>query len=295
MIGVYDSGYGGLTVLGALRRALPDADFIYLGDSGRAPYGGRDSEVILDFAEQSVACLFAAGCRVIIVACHTVSSVALRHLQRYFVHPDDPSRRILGVTIPAAELAVSASEGHIGFIATSRTVSSGTFSVEVQKLSHHRVTEYAAPLLASIVEEGWEDTPVADEAVARYIARFGDIDTLVLGCTHYPLLRRAFLAKLPSHITLLDPASFVAARLADWLARHPNFADELHGSGQLRMLCTGDPEVFSQHGTRFLGSSLPFVEYISERGGHLVFSEPPHPGSGQLVRLTGLEGTDFSD
>lgn len=285
MIGVYDSGYGGLTVLRALRHALPRADFVYLGDSGRAPYGGRDSEVILDLAEQAVACLFSAGCRVIIVACHTVSSVALRHLQRYFVRPEDPDRRILGVTIPAAELAVQESREHIGFIGTTRTVLSRTFSVEVGKLGPYRVTEYAAPLLASVVEEGWEDTVVADEAVGRYVAQFGDIDTLVLGCTHYPLLTRAFLAKLPPSVKLLDPAPFVALRLSDWLQRHPQFSTELNGAASLRVLCTGDPVAFSRHGARFLGSELLQVEHLAERGGRLVISDPPSAGSGQLVRI----------
>src|SRR5262245_60724105 len=153
MIGVYDSGYGGLTILRALRAALPRHDFVYLGDSGRAPYGGRDSDTLLDFAEQCSERLFEEGCSLLIVACHTVSCVALRHLQRRYVPSPSAPRRILGVTIPTAQAAVAASAGHIGVIGTARTISSGTFEEEVAKLGPHRVSGCAAPLLAPLVEE----------------------------------------------------------------------------------------------------------------------------------------------
>lgn len=314
MIGVYDSGYGGLTVLRALRAALPGQDFVYLGDSGRAPYGGRDADTILDFAEQCVERLFEEGCPLVVVACHTVSCVALRHLQRRYVGaplaavPPDagdlarPERRILGVTIPAAEAAVARSAGHIGVIGTSRTVSSGTFATEIAKLGPHRVTQVPAPLLAPIVEEGWEDTDIARLAVARYVAALGDVDTLVLGCTHYPLLRAAFEAALGPGVTLLDPAPFVAERLGDWLDRHPGFVPrEAHqtsrGGGQpggspssdeekgsLRVLCTGDPEGFRAHGERFLGEPLPFVQHVAEEGGRLAHKDRVELRVGQIVR-----------
>ncbi len=283
MIGVYDSGYGGLTVLRALRAALPHHDFVYLGDSGRAPYGGRDTDTILDFAEQCVERLFEEGCPLVVVACHTVSCVALRHLQRRYANGSaEGARRILGVTIPAAEAAVAASAGHIGVLGTARTVSSGTFGTELAKLGPHRVTQQAAPLLAPIVEEGWEDSAIARLAVARYVAELGDIDTLVLGCTHYPLLRAAFEASLPAGVALLDPAPFVAARLADWLDRHPGFVAP--GSGALRFLCTGDPAGFRAHGERFLGEPLPAVGHVAEEGGRLAHKERVEIRTGQVVR-----------
>ncbi len=295
MIGVYDSGYGGLTVLRALRASLPTHDFVYLGDSGRAPYGGRDTDTILDFAEQCVERLFEEGCELIVVACHTVSCVALRHLQRRYItnvsrdtSPDTPSdtsdvsRRILGVTIPAAEAAVARSRGHIGVIGTARTVSSGTFATEIAKLGPHRVTQRAAPLLAPLVEEGWEDGEIARLAVSRYVAGLGDIDTLVLGCTHYPLLTDAFAAALPPSVTLLDPAPFVAARLTDWLGRHSGFVAP--GTGALRVLCTGDPERFRAHGERFLGEPLPAVSHVAEEGGRLAHKARVEVRVGQVVR-----------
>ncbi|MDP2314803.1 MAG: aspartate/glutamate racemase family protein [Pseudomonadota bacterium] len=294
MIGVYDSGYGGLTVLRALRAALPTHDFVYLGDSGRAPYGGRDTDTILDFAEQCVERLFEEGCPLVVVACHTVSCVALRHLQRRYgpggalvgaaTESDSAGatpRRILGVTIPAAEAAVAQSRGHIGVIGTARTVSSGTFATELAKLGPHRVTQRAAPLLAPIVEEGWEDSAIARLAVARYVAELGDIDTLVLGCTHYPLLRAAFEATLPEGVAILDPAPFVAARLSDWLDRHPGFVAP--GTGTLRVLCT-DPAGFRAHGERFLGEPLPVVAHVAEEGGRLAHKATVEVRLGQIVR-----------
>lgn len=279
MIGVYDSGYGGLTVLRELRAALPGHDFAYLGDSGRAPYGGRDADTILDFAEQCVERLFEEGCPLVVVACHTVSCVGLRHLQARY---GGPARRVLGVTIPAAEAAVARSRGHIGVIGTARTVASGTFAAEIAKLGPHRVTQRAAPLLAPIVEEGWEDSDLARAAVARYVADLGDIDTLVLGCTHYPLLRAAFEAAVGPGVALLDPAPFVAARLVDWLARHPAFVDP--GRGELRVLCTGDPASFRPHGERFLGEPLPDVAHVAEVGGRLANRPTSAAPSGQVVR-----------
>lgn len=276
MIGVYDSGYGGLTVLKALRARLPDQDFVYLGDSGRAPYGGRDTDVILDLAEQCVERLFEEGCVMVVVACHTVSCVALRHLQTR--HRD---QKILGVTIPAAELAVRESRGRIGFLGTARTVASGTFSIEVGKLSeHHTVEAQAAPLLAPIVEEGWQDSEIARLAVERYLASFGDIDLLMLGCTHYPLLLDTI--RRVTDIPVLDPSAYVADRLVAWGERHPGFV--VPGSGSLRTLCTGDPERFAQQGARFLGEPITRVQHVAEAAGRLEHRARPAVPVGQVVR-----------
>jgi glutamate racemase len=280
MIGVFDSGYGGLSVLRELRAALPQTDFCYLGDSGRAPYGGRDIDTVLDFAEQCVERLFGEGCRVVVVACHTVSCVALRHLQHRY---GGGERRILGVTIPAAEAAVARTRGHIGFIGTKRTVASHTFRIEVRKLAPHvRVSEVAAPLLAPIVEEGWEETEIARLAVARYLEAFDDIDTLVLGCTHYPLLMRAFSESVPAGVEVLNPAACVAGRFVDWLARHPDFQSA--GSGHLRILSSGDVCRFAKHGARFLGAELPGVEHLAEANGRLTLALEEHEPLGQVMR-----------
>ncbi len=261
-IGVFDSGYGGLSVLRELRARLPHEDYLYLGDSGRAPYGGRDLETVLDFAEQCVDLLFAEGCRLVIVACHTVSCV----------------------TIPAAENAVAVTKGRIGFLGTRRTVSSHTFRTEVAKLdpSAH-VVEVAAPLLAPIVEEGWEEGDIARLAVERYLAELGNVDTVVLGCTHYPLLRKVIQESLPSGVNLLDPAPFVADCLVDWLKRHPEFRST-HPSGQLRVLSSGDTARFAKNAVRFLGTQPPHVEHVSEHHGRLAFVPEGSEPVGQFVR-----------
>lgn len=288
MIGVYDSGYGGLTVLRALRGALPAQDFCYLGDSGRAPYGGRDTDTLLDFAEQCVERLFEEGCPLIVVACHTISCVALRHLQRKYVTSPDAPRRILGVTIPAAQAAVAQSSaragahGHIGVLGTARTIASGTFAAEVKKLGPQRVTGRSAPLLAPLVEEGWEHTEIARLAVERYVQDLHHVDTLVLACTHYPLLRPAFARVLPPSVYLLDPSEYIARRLMDWLDRHPNFVPP--GSGHTRVLCTGDPAVFRRQGEHLLGAPLPEVHHIAEQAGRLAHRDVVAIESGQIVR-----------
>lgn len=279
MIGVYDSGFGGLTVLRQIRRALPERELLYLGDSGRAPYGGRDPETLLDFAEQCVERLFEEGCRLVVVACNTISCVALRHLQRRYAGPRS-TRRVLGVTIPAAEAAVAASAGHIGVLGTARTVASHTFVEEIAKLGPHRVTQRAAPLLAALVEEGWEGTDIARQAVARYLEGLEHVDTLLLGCTHYPLLLPAFEAV--SGARVLDPAPYAAERLKDWLVRHPEF-DEA-GPGGLRVLCTGNPEAFARHGRRFFGEELPFPGHVAEEGGRLRHRDSLSVVVGQVMR-----------
>lgn len=280
-IGVFDSGVGGLSVLRELRKRLPQEDFLYLGDSGRSPYGGRDLATVLDFAEQCADLLFAEGCRLIVVACHTVSCVALRHLQQRFAGTD---RRILGVTIPAAERAVTLTRGHIGFLGTRRTVASHTFRTETAKLNPGvRVTEVAAPLLAPIVEEGWEESEIARLSVERYVAEVGEVDTLVLGCTHYPLLRHVFEQVLSPDVQLLDPAPFVAERLVDWLNRHPEFRSQ-NPSCRLRVLSSGDTSRFAKNAARFLGTEPPVIEYVAERNGRFAFLREHSEPVGQFVR-----------
>jgi glutamate racemase len=282
VIGVFDSGYGGLSVLRHLRRVLPDRDLLYLGDSGRAPYGGRSVHTILDFSEQACERLFEEGCRLVVVACNTVSCVALRHLQQRYAGPGS-DRRVLGVTIPGAEAAVAAGPGRIGVLATARTVASRTYVTEIHKLDPAReVVQLAAPLLAPLVEEGWERDELARLAVARYLEALGPVDVLLLGCTHYPLLRPVFDALVPPDTRVVDPAPWLARRLVDWLARHPGFDEP--GAGRLRVASTGDPEVFGRHGARFLGEPLPAVQHVAEVGGRLEHRDPAAAPVGQFVR-----------
>lgn len=248
MIGVYDSGFGGLTVLRHLRRALPTHDFCYLGDSGRAPYGGRDPDTLLDFAEQCVERLFFERCRLIVVACHTVSCVALRHLQGRY---SSDTHRVLGVTIPGAEAAVARSRGHIGIIGTAATIASGTWLVEIGKLGPHRVTQRAAPLLAPLVEEGWEDTEIARLAVARYCQDFTDIDTLVLGCTHYPFAQEELRAHAGAGVRLVETGEPVA-RQARRLLEAAGLLKPPPARGKVTLLTTGSQAQLESAAKRWL-------------------------------------------
>ncbi len=287
MIGVYDSGYGGLTVLAALREALPAHDLVFLGDNGRAPYGDRDASTILDFSEQCVERLFDEGCRLLVVACHTISCVALRHLQRRYNHE---GRRVLGVTIPTAEMAVAhlRTKGgtRVAWVGTTRTVASRTPAEEIAKLAPEvQVHLVAAPLLAPLVEEGLEASPLAELAVAHYLRDLPPQDALVLGCTHYPLLAQAFRKVVPPGLEVLDPSTFIALRLGDWLARHPGFsAPNSSGAGSLRVMGSGDPQRIRQRGERLYGASLPSVEHVAEAGGRLAHRSQPEVVVGQVTR-----------
>ena len=286
MIGVYDSGYGGLTVLAALRAALPEHSLVFLGDNGRAPYGDRDSGTILDFSEQCVERLFDEGCRLVVVACHTVSCIALRHLQSRY---GGSERRILGVTIPAAEMAVArlaASGGEaVGWLGTTRTVLSRTPEIEIAKLQPRlKVHLLAAPLLVPIVEEGLEDSPLAELAVDHYLRQLPAVDALVLGCTHYPLLLPIFRRLVPPGVTVLYPAAFVAERLVDWLRRHPGFSTPQQGGGGLRLLGSGDPRLVGPRAARLYGAPLPPVEHVAETSGRLAHRLLPEQPLGQVLR-----------
>jgi glutamate racemase len=294
MIGVYDSGFGGLSVLSHLRRVLPSYDFHYLGDSGRAPYGGRDAHTILDFSEQAVERLLEEGSKLVVVACNTVSCVALRHLQRRYAG-EGSDVRVLGVAIPGAEAAVRVTRGTVGVLATARTVASRTYVIEIAKLDPRvQVRQQAAPLLAPIVEEGWEATELARLATERYLAELGPVDTLLLGCTHYPLLLPTVRALVPEETQVVDPAPYLAQRLVAWLERHPGFAAPRAdgAAGQLRVSCTGDPEVFARHGARFLGEPIARVEHIAEVGGRLAPRDPSDAPLGQVVRAGRRRNTD---
>jgi glutamate racemase len=223
--------------------------------------------------------LFEAGCRLVVVACHTVSCVALRHLQRRY-GAEGSGRRILGVTIPAAEAAVAATAGRIGVLATERTVRSGTFVTELAKLGRTDVVQRAAPLLAPLVEEGWEDTDLARGACARYLRDLVGCSVIVLGCTHYPLLREALAAGTGA--ALLDPAPAVARALVAWLERHPTY--DAPGAGELRVHSTGDLVAFQRSAARFFGRELPAPRPVVEGHGALARLVLEGSPAGQVVR-----------
>lgn len=266
-IGVFDSGFGGLSVLRSLQRRLPGYSYLYLGDNARAPYGTRSFDTVHRFTQQAVQYLFGCGCPLVILACNTASAKALRTIQqRWLPVSDDPTRRVLGVIRPTAEQIGRVSRnGHVGVCATPGTIASGSYDIEIKKLNPgFTVTGHACPMWVPLVEYGYADTPGADYFVRDDIGRLLDadplIDTVILACTHYPLLYNKIRAALPDDIELLCQGDIVADSLADYLERHPEIETRLlptaDGQASTTYLTTDHPERFDQTAALFLGAPV---------------------------------------
>ena len=218
-IGIFDSGYGGLTIFDKIREAMPGYDYIYLGDNARSPYGTRSFEVVYRFTRQAVETLFNEGCQLVILACNTASAKALRTIQQRDLPQWDPARRVLGVIRPTVELMDKISKSkHVGILGTTGTITSGSYSLEIKKMfPHMTVTGEACPMWVPLVENNEFGSPGADYFVRKHLehilATDPKIDTLVLGCTHYPLLIEKIKAFLPVGITLFSQGEYVAARI----------------------------------------------------------------------------------
>lgn len=262
MIGIFDSGYGGLTILKEIKRRLPDYDYLYLGDNARAPYGSRSFDIVYDFTLQAVKALFDRGCPLVILACNTASAKALRSIQQNDLPHIDPSRRVLGIIRPTVEvLPEYTSSGHIGLIATPGTVNSHSYRMELEKM-HPRmiITEHACPMFVPLVENNEAHSPGADYFVRKYIDEImkidPEIDTLVLGCTHYPLLAEKIKKYLPPHVRILAQGEIVAESLADYLRRHPEMEMRCSRNATTKFLTTESPEKFDALASIFLGSAV---------------------------------------
>lgn len=267
-IGIFDSGYGGLTVFDKIREAMPDYDYIYLGDNARTPYGPRSFEVVYRFTRQAVEKLFSEGCQLVILACNTASAKALRTIQQRDLPEWDPTRRVLGVIRPTVELMdrISATK-HIGILGTSGTISSLSYVMEIEKMFPHiKVTGEACPMWVPLVENNEFDSPGSDYFVKKHLDHIfsvdPQIDTLVLGCTHYPLLAAKIKQYLPAGITLLSQGEYVAESLKDYLKRHPEMDRKLTRHGACRFLTTESADKFSEAASIFLNAPLN-VEQIS--------------------------------
>ncbi|MFN3939798.1 MAG: glutamate racemase [Chitinophagales bacterium] len=258
-IGVFDSGYGGLTVLKEIVKQLPAYDYIYLGDNARAPYGNRSFEAVYAFTWQCVQHLFAMGCQLVILACNTASAKALRSIQQFDLPSLDAHRRVLGVIRPTAEVIGNATQSkHIGIFATAGTVRSDTYPMEIKKFFPHvHVYQQACPMWVPIVENNEMHTPGADYFIAKYIRELlnqsEQIDTIVLGCTHYPLLIPQMKKYLPAHITIVSQDALVAASLADYLQRHPEMEAVCSKNNRIEFFTTDDCENFDNHAQLFFG------------------------------------------
>lgn len=249
-IGVFDSGYGGLTILRELRIVLPDYDYLYLGDNARAPYGSRSFEVIYRYTLEAVKELFARGCPLVILACNTASAKALRTIQQKDLPDIDPTRRVLGVIRPTVEILGDISRsGHVGVLGTPGTVASHSYLIETTKLfPDMKVTEQACPLWVPIVENSEADSEGADYFVKKYIdelmAKDPKVDTFVLGCTHYPLLIDKIRNFARNDIRILEQGRLVAESLKDYLCRHPEMECRLSKGGEAEFLTSENPKKF---------------------------------------------------
>lgn len=258
-IGIFDSGYGGLTILNAIRHRLPDYSFLYLGDNARAPYGTRSFDIVYRFTLQAVNALFDRGCPLVILACNTASAKALRSIQQRDLPLIDPDRRVLGVIRPTVEALGNISRsGHIGIFATQGTVDSHSYEMEIAKLyPSFSVTSMACPMWVPIIENGEAADPGADYFVNKYVNRLlrateGALDTIILGCTHYPILYPKIRQVVPPGIDVISQGSIVAESLADYLTRHPEMDSRCIRQKSCTFLTTEDPQKFSASAGIFL-------------------------------------------
>lgn len=244
-IGVFDSGYGGLTVLKALTDRLPNYDYIYLGDNARAPYGNRSFETVKQYTLQSVKTLFDMGCNLIILACNTASAKALRSIQQEYLPQIEPYKRVLGVIRPTTELAGTLTKsGAVGIMATSGTVQSDSYPIEIHKFYPHiSVFQQACPLLVPLIENNAHNTEGAQYFIKQYahqlMAQNSQIDTVILGCTHYPLIANKIQDALPSNVNVYAQGQIVADSLQDYLSRHHQL-ESICMKGQKRSFFTTD-------------------------------------------------------
>jgi len=267
-IGIFDSGYGGLTILHEIRQLLPQYDYLYLGDNARAPYGPRSFEVVYEFTRQAVFKLFSMGCHLVILACNTASAKALRSIQQNDLPLLDqgltasnlttPSKRVLGIIRPTAEIIGQLTQSrHVGILATEGTIKSQSYQLEIQKFAPDiTVSGVACPFWVPLVEYNEMDSPGADYFVKKRIDQLlmtdSKIDTIILGCTHYPLLLNKILKYVPRGVKVIAQGEYVANSLADYLRRHPEMEQRCSKGASCRYLTTENAEKFKESALIFL-------------------------------------------
>ena len=267
-IGIFDSGYGGLTILHGIRQLLPQYDYIYLGDNARAPYGPRSFDVVYEFTRQAVVKLFEMGCHLIILGCNTASAKALRTIQQHDLPQIDPERRVLGIIRPTTEIIGSLTKSrHVGVLATEGTIKSESYNLEIQKLHPDiSVTGVACPFWVPLVEYNEANSPGADYFVKKCIdevmRKDPQIDALILGCTHYPLLMPKILKYLPAGVRVIPQGEYVAESLLSYLERHPQMEQKCSKGAIVRYLTTENPDKFKESAQLFLHESVE-VENIT--------------------------------
>ncbi|MCX6216678.1 glutamate racemase [Spirosoma sp.] len=269
-IGVFDSGYGGLTVLREIVQKLPQYDYIYLGDNARTPYGTRSFDTVYQYTLECVQHLFDRGCQLVILACNTASAKALRNIQQLDLPTlapglDGPDRRVLGVIRPTTEVIGTYSKtGNVGVLATRGTVTSESYLVEIEKFFPDlHVFQEACPMWVPLVENGEYDSPGADyfvnQHIERLLAQAPGIDTILLACTHYPLLLDKIKQYAPPSTTILSQGGIVSNSLADYLVRHPEIDAKCSKHGHRTFLTTDSTEDFDRQATVFYGEAIQSI------------------------------------
>ena len=259
-IGVFDSGFGGLNILRGLVKELPEYNYVYLGDTARAPYGSRTKETILEFTKQAVDFLFKQNCEIIIIACNSASSDALRIIQKEYLPKKYPGKKVLGVLIPGAEEAtLNTKNKKVGIIATEMTVLSNSFEREMLKIdSEIKIYQKACPLLAPIVEEGQEEAISSEIVIKEYLDYFKDkdIDTLILGCTHYGILEDKIRKNMPYEVLIVSESDVVGKKLKDYFNRHPEIENKIFKDSQRIFFSTDITDKFEILGSKFFGKKI---------------------------------------
>lgn len=264
-IGVFDSGYGGLTILREIVRKLPQYDYVYLGDNARTPYGTRSFDTVYQYTLECVRHLFDRGCRLVVLACNTASAKALRNIQQLDLPVIAPDRRVLGVIRPTTEVIGNYSKsGNVGILATRGTVTSESYVVEIEKFFPDlQVFQEACPMWVPLVENGEYASPGADYFVKQHLDRLLQkspaIDTILLACTHYPLLIDKIRQFAPADATILSQGGIVADSLADYLVRHPEIEEQCSKQGRRIFLTTDSTDDFDRQATNFYGESVRSV------------------------------------
>lgn len=261
-VGIFDSGYGGLTVLSGIKSVLPEYDYIYLGDNARAPYGNRSFERVYEFTLEAVKWFFKQGCHLVILACNTASAKALRTIQQVNLPQIDPDKRVLGVIRPTAEqIGLASKSGHIGVMGTEGTIQSKSYQIEISKLHPHiTVIGEACPMWVPLVENREYDKPGADYFIKQHVdnllTKDPQIDTIILGCTHYPLLMEKIRRYLPENISIISQGEVVAYSLKDYLRRHPEIDEKCTKGGTTRYFTTDSPDKFTHQASIFLEEQI---------------------------------------
>lgn len=261
-IGVFDSGYGGLTILDAIRKKLPQYDYLYLGDNARAPYGPRSFNIVYRFTLEAVKYLFDQGCHLVILACNTASAKALRNIQQNDLPGIDPTKRVLGVIRPTVEKIGEISHtGNIGILGTTGTIQSKSYDIEIEKIHPtFKVFSQSCPLWVPLVENLEAHGDGADYFVHKYINELlqqsNDIDSIILGCTHYPILIDKIRKYTPDHINIVEQGTIIADSLADYLNRHHEMDIKCSKNGSCSYLTTEDADKFNSLASIFLNENI---------------------------------------